>query len=220
MLCRTLHHFDIHLYMANPSIAPPRDRDQVLMEIFHSQGLSRETMQCLSRCRVSIESIFLSDLTTVDGRYLEYFVFNPGGRNRSSSFRFPRKIPTREDWNRWFDFWHIFTTTGNKLKVPLGNWINPTYRIWKWYFRVASDDLLCVEGNTLFHYKPAAGLRFTRSTRTYHMSHEEPLLPKMDHVLPILITGLAVHQVVKLSTGPALATVADARTGFWEFLHS
>ena len=142
MLCRTLHHFDIHLYMANPSIAPPRDRDQVLMEIFHSQGLSRETMQCLSRCRVSIESIFLSDLTTVDGRYLEYFVFNPGGRNRSSSFRFPRKIPTREDWNRWFDFWHIFTTTGNKLKVPLGNWINPTYRIWKWYFRVASDDLL------------------------------------------------------------------------------
>jgi len=44
MLWRTLHHFDIHLYMAHPSIGPPRERDQVLMEIFHSQGLSRETV--------------------------------------------------------------------------------------------------------------------------------------------------------------------------------
>ena len=110
--------------------------------------------------------------------------------------------------------------TGDKLKVPLGNWINPTHRIWKWYYRAAFNDLQHVEGKTLFHYKPAAGLRFTRSTRTYHMSHEEPLLPKMDHGFPISVAGLAVHWVVKLSTGPALATVADARTGFWEFLHS
>ena len=46
------------------------------------------------------------------------------------------------------------------------------------------------------------------------MSQEEPLLPKTDHGFPILVAGLAVHQVVKLSTGPALATVADARTVF------
>jgi hypothetical protein len=115
--------------MAYPSIAPPRERDQVLMEIFHSQGLSWETMQSLNRCRVSLESIFLSDLTTMDGRYLEYFVFNLGSRDRSSSFRFPCEVPTKEDWNRWFDFWHTFITTGNKVKVPLSNWINPTHRI-------------------------------------------------------------------------------------------
>ena len=85
---------------------------------------------------------------------------------------FPRKIPTRDDWNKWFNFWHNFTTTGNKLKVPLGNWINPTHRIWEWYYREDADDLQRIKGNTLFHYKPAAGLRFTRSTWTYHMSHE------------------------------------------------
>ncbi len=61
MLWWTLHNFDIHLYMAYPSIAPPRERDQVLMEIFHLQGLNRETMQSLSRCRVSLESIFILD---------------------------------------------------------------------------------------------------------------------------------------------------------------
>ena len=56
--------------------------------------------------------------------------------------------------------------------------------------------------------------------QTYHISHKEPLLPEMDHGLPILVAGLTVHQVVKLSTGPVLVMVADARTGFWEFLHS
>ena len=85
--------------MAYPSIAPPKERDQVLMEIFHSLDLSQETILSLSRCRVFLESIFLLDITTADGRYLEDFVFNPGGRDQSSSFRFPREVPTREDWN-------------------------------------------------------------------------------------------------------------------------
>lgn len=52
------------------------------------------------------------------------------------------------------------------------------------------------------------------------MSHKEPLLPNTDHGLPISVTVLATQQVVKLSTGPALATAADAQRGFWDFLHS
>jgi hypothetical protein len=220
MLWQTLYHFDIHLYMAYPSIALPRERDQVLMEIFHSLDLSQEIMLSLNRCRVSLESIFLLDITTAGGCYLEDFVFNPGGRDRSSSFRFPREVPKREDWNQWFDFWHSFTRTGDKLKVPLGNWINPSHRIWKWFYREDSDDLLRVKGKTMFHYKPAADFCLTRSNRTYHMIYEEPLSLAMDHGLPILVTGVSVKRVIKLSNGPALATETDARTGFWEFLHS
>jgi hypothetical protein len=34
MLWRMLHHFDIHLHMAYPSIALPWERNQVIMEIF------------------------------------------------------------------------------------------------------------------------------------------------------------------------------------------
>ncbi len=153
--------------MAYPSIAPPRERDQVLMEIFHSLDLSQETMLSLSLCRVSLESIFLSDITTADGRYLEDFVFNPGGRDRSSLFKFPREVPTRGDWNQWLDFWHSFTTTGDKLKVPLGNWINPTHRIWKWYYRADSNNLQWVEGKTMFYLsRPLASASLGRHVRT------------------------------------------------------
>jgi hypothetical protein len=48
---------------------------------------------------MSLEWMFLSDITTADGKYLEDVVFNPGGRGRSSSFKFPREVPTREDWD-------------------------------------------------------------------------------------------------------------------------
>jgi hypothetical protein len=218
MLWQLLHHFDIHLYMAYPSIPPPRERDQVLIELFQSLDLSRQTVLCLNRCQVSLEAIVLSDITTADGRYLEDFVFQPGGRSWSSSFKFPREAPSRDDWDQWFNFWHSFTTTGDKLEVPLGNWINHTHQIWKWYYRVAIDDLQQVEATTLFHYKPAAGLRFTRSTQTYVMSHEEPLSLANADVLPISVAAFSLQQVVKLSTGPALVTKANACMGFWDFL--
>jgi hypothetical protein len=93
MLWRTLHHFDIHLHMAYPTIAPPWERDQVIMEIFLSMDFGLDTLRSLNRCRISMESIFLSDLTTADGRYLEDYVFNPGGRVGSSQFKFPREQP-------------------------------------------------------------------------------------------------------------------------------
>ena len=175
--------------MSYPSIAPPRERDLVLMEVFQSLDLGQETILSLNRCRVSLEAIFLSDLATADGRYLEDAVFNPGGSGRSSSYRFPREVPTRDDWDRWFNFWHSFTSTGNKLNVPLGNWINPTHRIWKWYYREETDDLFRIEGLTVYHYRLTSGFRVTRSSRYYSVSHEEHLQPETAVGLPISVIG-------------------------------
>jgi hypothetical protein len=47
MLWQTLHYFDIHLHMAYLNIASPRERDQVIMEIFFSTNLSPEAIQSL-----------------------------------------------------------------------------------------------------------------------------------------------------------------------------
>ncbi len=59
------------------TILLPRERDQVLMENFFAEVHSPETIRSLLRCRGALEAIFLSDITTADGRYLEKFVFNP-----------------------------------------------------------------------------------------------------------------------------------------------
>jgi hypothetical protein len=67
MLWRSLHRFDIHLYMAFPTIPLPWERDQVIMEIFHAESLSPEMMSGLGRCRGALKAIFLSDIATADG---------------------------------------------------------------------------------------------------------------------------------------------------------
>jgi hypothetical protein len=115
MLWRLLHHFDIHLYMDFSTIPLPRERDQVLMEIFFTEDLSSETIRSVGRCKCALEAIFLSDVTTADSQYLEKFVFEPGSKNTKSKFKFPREKPPNKDWNLWFNFWHNFTLTGDKL---------------------------------------------------------------------------------------------------------
>jgi hypothetical protein len=57
------------------TIPSPRERDQVVMELILGKVLDRKTIGSLSRCRGSLEIIFLSDMMTADGRYLEQFVF-------------------------------------------------------------------------------------------------------------------------------------------------
>jgi hypothetical protein len=206
--------------MAYPNIAFPWERDQVIMEIFLSANLSPEAIRSLGRCRVLLESIFLSDLTTADGKYLEDFVFIPSGREKASTFKFPRERPTWSDWNLWFDFWHSFTTTGDKLKVPLGNWISPTHHIWKWYYRADTDDLQRVKGDTMFHYKPPSGFCFTRARKTYHVMREEHLSPSIIQGVPTSVTSFSAQQVIKLSEGPALVKAVEETPDFWELLYS
>ncbi len=120
MLWRLLYHFNIHLHMECVKIPSPRERDQVVMELIIGKVLDRKTIGSLSRCRGPIEIIFLSDMTTADGRYLEQFAFKPGSKVAWSNYKFPRESPSKKDWDAWFDFWHDYTATGDKLHTPLG----------------------------------------------------------------------------------------------------
>ena len=142
-----------------------------------------------------------------------------GGARRRSGFLGRFQLDRTGTWDRWFGFWHSYTATGNKLHVPLGRWHNPTHRIWKWFYREDTDELLRLEDSSIFHYKPATGLRFTRTTRMYIMSHETDSFQGKTRGSPISVAGLSLNQVTKLSTGPTLALSAAGQTDFWSFLH-
>jgi hypothetical protein len=105
------------------TIPNPRERDQVVMELIFGKVIDKKTIRSLSRCRGSLEIIFLSDMTTADGRYLEQFVFDPGSKVERSIYKCPRESPAKKDWDAWFNFWHDYTATGDKLHTPLG--VNP-----------------------------------------------------------------------------------------------
>ncbi len=82
MLWKSLHHFKIMLYMKFPSIAPPRENDKVIMDIIVDQPIDPLEIARLNRCRVFLQALFLSDIMTADGKYIENFVFDPGGATK------------------------------------------------------------------------------------------------------------------------------------------
>jgi hypothetical protein len=91
MLWKSLHHFDITLYMSFPTIKPPRERDRAIMDIIFSQNLDPTDITRINRCRIHLQAKFLSDVTTADGTYLEKFCIQP----RRSYSTVPIHLPTR-----------------------------------------------------------------------------------------------------------------------------
>jgi hypothetical protein len=151
---------------------------------------------------------------------LKEFVFTPGGRERASRFKFPREHPTRANWNLWFDFWHGFTTTGGKLKVPLGNWLQHTHCIWKWYYQQDNDKLQRIEGDMVFIYNVSQGLSLTQATKRYKLVLNEPISTGSIKGGPTSVSGLTAQLVTKLSEGPTLTKETENEMDFWEFLCS
>ena len=139
------------------------------MEIILGKVSSSGEIQSISRCRGSLQCIFLSDLVTADGKYLECFVFDPGPPKHCSNYCFPRECPTKKDWHIWFNFLHNYATTGGTLQVPRGRWTHPTHRKWLWYSS-SVDELHRVENGIVHHYLPSQSRRCTRSGLGYALA--------------------------------------------------
>jgi hypothetical protein len=94
MLWKSLHYVNLTLYMSFPTIKPPRECDQVIMEIILSQYLDLTKIARINRCHVYLEASFLSDIMTADGKYLENFLFKPGGKMKHLRYKFSREQPS------------------------------------------------------------------------------------------------------------------------------
>jgi hypothetical protein len=217
MLWRLLHHFNIHLHMECQPIPLPRERDQVVMELIVRKTLAKNTIQSLSRCQGALEIIFLLDMTTADGRYLEHLVFNPGGRVSWSKYKFPRDIPAKKDWEVWFNFGHDYTATGEKLHTPLGKWIAPTHRRWIWYYDRSSNDLQQTKDGKFHHYLPTSNHRQTRLTTTYRLIWEEDISPTFKRGAPTSIVRFPNTTINRLNKGAPLAKGPLLPTDFLGF---
>jgi hypothetical protein len=57
--------------MSFSSVLHQCKQDQVLLDIIQEYDLAQAKIKSLNRCRGKLEAIFLSDITTADGQYLE-----------------------------------------------------------------------------------------------------------------------------------------------------
>jgi len=135
-----------------------------------------------------------------------------------SKYKFPLDLSAKKDWEAWFNFWHDYTATGDKLHIPLGAWITPTHRRWIWYYKSSTDDLPRIERGKVYHYLHSANDRRTGSSTSYDLVWEEDVLPTFNRGTPTSVLTFTNTKVTKLNKGAPLAKGPLLPTDFWEFL--
>ncbi len=219
MLQKLLHHFDITLHMSFPIIPPTlREQDRVIMEIIFAQDSNPVRIASLNSCRGYLQALFLSDIATAHGKYLEHFVFDTSGKARQQCYTFPKQQPTRHIGIDGSIFWHAYTTIGSNLNTPLGKWIHPTHRLWHWYFNKDKDKLYHICGRTVWYFRQASGWRRTHSTTTYQLMQERKSAES--YPTGVLTSDIAISEtkVNKLQEGPIPLQHPSHSASFWDFI--
>ena len=219
MLWRSLYYYNIKLHMKYDPIPIPREQDLAIMQIIHATGMSKSAEKSMNRCRVHIGAIFLSDLSSADGKYLEQFTFNIKQNGVNSRYKFPREIPSQADKKRWTEFWNRYTSIGNRLPRELGKWVHPTHRQWKWHFNKKEGLLYQVNDTSVQSYKLSQHYR-TRGSATYELQHIQELKDQELGNPTSVQTSFAEAAVTKQGDGQRLATGPNDLPDFWEFLYS
>jgi hypothetical protein len=94
-----------------------------------------------------------ADGCNVEERYLAALSFP----YRQSSFTFPTKQSSTDDWAVWCSFWSSYHGTGFSLPRVLGRWVSPTHRQWEWFYEASTSTLQQCAGDAIWDYKLAEG---------------------------------------------------------------
>ena len=163
--------------------------------------------------------LFLSDIVSANGRFVERALLNPArGDVDRSTYKFPREIPTDNDWTEWAMFWTRFTHHDLCLHTPLGKWTAPTYRKWEWFFDVANEVVELQTEEGIHYYHKAEGRRRTRTEQTYIFVRSDPEATITGN--PATISTIDSTSIRYLGFGPPLAISAAQPDDLWLFLKS
>jgi hypothetical protein len=217
-----IDYFQFQLFLAYPALDLPRDGDIALIAIYLCLRPEARDFISWNRVRLFLRAIFLSDITTADGKYIDASCVGgtTGSFRPSSSYDFPEEQPSQEDWNVWISFWSEYTLDNYALPRPLGKWIASTHRQHEWYYREDADVLLQrIDGGAQI-FGRRAGTRRTRSEQQYELLGPAPVLPDLLEYKPCSVRKLTSELVYLGQTGPAHVSTEPITHDFLSFLKS
>ncbi len=132
-LWERLHYYHFRIYLVYPTLNLLRRYDSLIVLLFWMVGYQGAQLQALNRCRLALKLIFLSDIATACGRFLDKRLLLdpqlPDGK--VLQFIFPNEWPGHADWKLWYEFWTAFSGPGGSIFIRLGGWQYPTHCRWE-----------------------------------------------------------------------------------------
>ena len=214
-----LDYYNVKMDIDYPVQPIPREEDDLLCNIFCCADPPSVELLSLNRCRIAWELLFLSDMTSANGKHIEHkFLSHPTSENPPrSSFSFSEERPSYQDWTVWAKFWEVFTLPGLVLRKGMGKWIHPSHREWEWFFDVDHDVVERKSSAGISYYHPSTGQRRTRSQQNYILTstHNDGRLPIGK---PCTVSQTGTNTLRLLSHGPVLKEGPTKPDNFFAFL--
>ena len=210
-------YYGFKIVLDYPTDKPPRTNDRSLMAVFLEKGKHGKELISLNRCRIAHQAIYLSCISTADGKSLdETHLSPPRTTERLSSYLFAREEPTKQDWIMWEKFWREYCNRFLELPVKLEGWVSASHRIWPWLYDVERDALYHQNFTTLSVYIPLVK-RTTRAGSLYIFLSEVNVVPTT--AVPISINNVTEDVVsIRIGKGPPLPPLQPPSPTFWESL--
>ena len=194
------YQYNIGLKDTFPQLQLSREEDEFIMPLFVKGGFTPEELKVLNECRMFLHAITLADITVADGRTLHPQSYEGVRReSRLHEYDWPRQPPmlSTTHWNLWKRALHetilvwYATSTNLRLQQPLGRFLKPPPRCWRWFYRVSTDTVYedTTDGDTVKVY--------TRSNRTRRgrFSHTQTLTTRPTTAVPASIQRRGVITV-------------------------
>ena len=102
-----------------------RENDVFLMDTFIGQ-FSVSELKRFNCCRMYLQAMTLSDITTGDGNYISDEAWNGNlDPSRISQYSWPvTGDPYHEDWSLWKKALRLLCSAQKTLQQPLGDWLD------------------------------------------------------------------------------------------------
>jgi hypothetical protein len=141
-----------------------REHNFFLMDaILDSNQFMLEEVCLINYCQLHLQAVTLSNSTLADGIRLDPY-FLQGRLGPMSSTTNHHKVnqarPDITSWNLWKQASYIWTSSGNILRQPLGQWlVEPTKqrRTWPAYFDTHANKLLLCQESNFYSIHPCSG---------------------------------------------------------------
>lgn len=114
-----------------------------LQQHLHTASL----LTSINRVRCYLHLLFLSDMSTADGKSIESELLSLNAQPLSSKYSFPPEHPTRDDWLHWIEIWNKVLGRHHTLPRPLGDWLHSLHIQWWWFFDSSTDSIVEVVGD-------------------------------------------------------------------------
>jgi hypothetical protein len=189
----------------------PRKYDSSLMDQFLKLGFTDTQLCTLNRCRVYLQVIFLSDITSADGSII-IPECKQGVRlaDRVSVLQWPiQERPSSSAWTLWTQALQHFENR-NRLLIPLRQWVGETHQRWRWFVTPTKKHIFYRKDTDTWDAIPPHQLSTTRCTRSstilYDIRQKSVINVEPSERLPVTLTATRQTHIYSAQPGPTLVT--------------